>query len=166
MVRPMSTVEAGKVVTFHYTLRNPGGDVIDTSDGGEPLAYLHGASNIVTGLEAQLAGRAEGDKIAAVVPPREGYGEKSGPGPQAVPREAFPDGVELFVGMQFEAETEDGHDVQLFIVQVGDEAVLVDTNHPLAGVTLHFDVEIVGVRDATDEEKAHGHPHGPGGHDH
>lgn len=162
----MSTVEAGKVVTFHYTLRNPNGDVVDTSDGDEPLAYLHGSSNIVSGLEAELAGKALGDKVQAVVPPKGGYGEKDGPGPQGVPREAFPDDVELSIGMNFVAETDDGDEVMLWVVEIGDEQVMVDNNHPLAGVTLHFDVEIVGVRDATDEEKAHGHPHGPGGHDH
>jgi len=162
----MSTVEAGKVVSFHYTLRNPDGEVVDTSDGDEPLAYLHGSSNIVSGLEAQLVGHAVGDKLQAVVPAREGYGEKSGPGPQGVPREAFPADAELEVGMNFVAETDDGNEVMLWVVEIGEEEVLVDDNHPLAGVTLHFDVEVVEIRDATDEEKTHGHPHGPGGHDH
>ncbi|MCP4873453.1 MAG: peptidylprolyl isomerase [Proteobacteria bacterium] len=162
----MSTVEAGKVVSFHYTLTNPNGDVLDTSDGDEPLVYLHGAKNIVVGLEAALDGKAVGDKVQTVVPPKEGYGEAEGPGPQGVPRSAFPEGVELSVGMNFEAEADDGSVMLLWIVAIGDDEVMVDGNHPLAGQTLHFDVEILEVRDATDEEKAHGHSHGPGGHDH
>ncbi len=162
----MSNVAQGKVVEFHYTLKGPEGDVIDSSDGGDPLAYLHGAANIVTGLEKQLEGREVGDALDVVVPAREGYGEKEGPGPQSVPRSAFPDDVELHPGMSFVAEGPQGQQIPLWITSVEDEQVMVDQNHPLAGVDLHFHVEIVTVRDATDEEKAHGHVHGPGGHHH
>jgi FKBP-type peptidyl-prolyl cis-trans isomerase SlyD len=158
-------VESGTVVTMHYTLKDPEGEILDTSSGREPLAYLHGASNIVPGLERQLTGKRVGDSVQAVVPPAEGYGERQGP-PQPVERSAFPADAELEPGMQVMAQTKDGQAFPLWIVQVTGEEVLVDANHPLAGVTLHFDVEITSLRHASEEEKAHGHPHGPGGHDH
>lgn len=154
-----------KVVSIHYTLRDDDGDVIDSSSGGEPLEYLHGAGNIVPGLERQLAGKRIGDKLTAVVKPEDGYGVPQGPGPQAVPRASFPEDVELEEGLQFFAGGPDG-DIPLWVVAVEDDVVLVDANHPLAGVTLHFEVEVVGLRDATADEKEHGHPHGEGGHHH
>lgn len=157
-------VEAGTVVIMHYTLKDPAGVVLDSSSGREPLAYLHGAKNIVPGLERQLAGKRAGDTVSAVVPPEEGYGERQGP-PQAIERSAFPEGVELAAGMQVVAHGRDGQSFPLWIVEVADEQIVVDPNHPLAGVTLHFDVEITDVREASEGEKAHGHPHGPGGHD-
>jgi len=160
----LSTVAEGKVVSFHYTLTAPDGAVLDTSDGGEPLMYLHGADNIVTGLEKQLQGKSVGDRFEAVVPPSEGYGEKEGPGPQAVPRAAFPPEAEIAVGVQFVAEGEGGQEIGLFVTSIAEDEVFVDTNHPLAGVELRFSVEVAGVRDASEEEVAHGHPHGPHGH--
>jgi FKBP-type peptidyl-prolyl cis-trans isomerase SlyD len=160
------TITDGKVVQFHYTLADPDGNVLDTSDGSEPLAYLHGADNIVTGLEKQLAGRKVGDAFDAVVPPAEGYGERQGPGAQAVPRSAFPDEIELMPGMHFLAADDDGNETPLWVVGIQDDNIFVDVNHPLAGVELRFKVEIASIRDASDEEKAHGHPHGPGGHHH
>jgi FKBP-type peptidyl-prolyl cis-trans isomerase SlyD len=159
-------VAAGKVVSIKYTLRDDDGDVIDASDDGDPLEYLHGADNIVPGLERQLLGKKLGDKLEAVVPPEEGYGLSEGPGPQPVPRTAFPEGAELEEGMQFFARGPDGHEMPLWVVEVNDDHIVVDINHPLAGATLHFDVEILAIRDATAEETAHGHPHGPGGHHH
>lgn len=161
-----TTITAGKVISIHYTLRDEDGDVLDSSAGGQPLSFLHGAGNIVPGLERQLTGKQVGDKLAAVVPPDEGYGMPQGPGPQPVPRSAFPSDIEVESGLQFMARGPGGEAIPLWVVEVVDETVLVDANHPLAGVTLHFDVEVVGVRDATDEEKAHGHPHGDGGHHH
>jgi FKBP-type peptidyl-prolyl cis-trans isomerase SlyD len=158
-------VADGTVVTMHYTLKDPQGEVLDSSSGREPLSYLHGASNIVPGLERQLAGKRVGDTVAAEVPPAEGYGERQGP-PQPVERSAFPEGSELAPGMQVVAEGPDGKSFPLWIVEVTDDKVMVDANHPLAGVTLHFDVEITELRAASEQEKAHGHPHGPGGHDH
>lgn len=155
----MSTpIEEGKVVNIHYTLKNDEGEVLDSSSGGDPLAYLHGAENIVPGLERQLAGHAPGDKFEAVIPPTEGYGERSEIDPQQVPRSAFPDGADLQEGMQVVAQGPNGK-FPLWVVGVGDEHVLLDPNHPLAGVTLHFDIEVKDVRDATEEEKEHGHPH-------
>ena len=155
----------GTVVTMHYTLKDSEGQVLDTSSGREPLSYLHGASNIVPGLERQLAGKSVGDSFTAEVPSEEGYGERQGP-PKQVDRSAFPEDAELAPGMQVMAQSEDGKSFPLWILDVSDDAVVVDTNHPLAGVTLHFDLEITGVRAATEEEKSHGHPHGEGGHHH
>ncbi len=153
-------IEAGKVVFFHYTLTDETGEVIDSSEGAEPLPYLHGAGNIVPGLERQMVGKCVGDRFEAVVPPEEGYGLPEGPGPQAIPRDAFPEDAELEEGLQFMAEDEDGESIPLWIVSIEDDAVIVDQNHPLAGVTLHFSIHITELRDATEDEIAHGHPHG------
>lgn len=160
------SIADGKVVEFHYTLTDGDGNVIDSSSGRDPLAYLHGASNIVPGLERQMADKAVGDKFMAVVPPAEGYGERHEGAGQTVPRTAFPDDLDVQVGMTFMARADNGQQVQVWVSGVQGDQVLIDLNHPLAGATLHFDVEVVTIRDATDEEKAHGHPHGPGGHDH
>lgn len=159
---PVSTtpITTGKVVFFHYTLTDADGEVIDSSEGMEPMPYLHGAENIVPGLERQMEGRLVGDRFTAVVPPEEGYGEVEGPGPQTIPRDAFPEDAELEEGMQFAAQDEEGNEMPLWVVSVEDDVVIVDQNHPLAGVTLHFQVEIVDMRDATEVEIAHGHPHG------
>lgn len=158
------TVTTGKVVSLHYTLTDDDGRVLDSSSGGDPLHYLHGADNIVPGLEQQLSGKAVGDSLKAVVPPELGYGERIG-APRPVPREAFPEDIELEEGMQIVAQGPDGDVIPLWIVGVDDQEVLVDRNHPLAGVTLHFDVKVMAVRDATAAELAHGHPHGHDGHD-
>jgi FKBP-type peptidyl-prolyl cis-trans isomerase SlyD len=156
----------GAVVTIHYTLKNPEGEVIDSSVGGEPMDYLHGAENIVPGLESKLTGLAVGAKIQAVVAPEDGYGERSGPEPQPVPRSSFPDEADLHEGMQVMARGPEDETFALWVVGVDEDSVVLDHNHPLAGVTLHFDVEVTGIRAATEEEVAHGHPHGPGGHHH
>ncbi|HHO53098.1 MAG TPA: peptidylprolyl isomerase [Deltaproteobacteria bacterium] len=155
------SIENGKVVTIHYTLTSDEGETLDTSVGGDPLAYLHGANNIVPGLEAALAGRAIGDTVETRVSPEQGYGPRVGE-PEAVPRVAFPEDVELAPGMLFNAETPDGRVVSFQIDRIEDETVYVDHNHPLAGAHLNFSVEVVGIRDASAEEQAHGHPHGPG----
>ena len=151
------------VATIHYTLKNAEGEVLDTSDGADPLFYLHGGGNIVPGLEEELTGKSVGDKMSVVVPPEKGYGVRGGPGPQPVERSAFPPEVELEAGMQFHAEAPDGSPLTLWISAVEGDQVLVDANHPLAGVTLHFDIEVTGIRSATEDELAHGHPHGPDG---
>lgn len=153
----------GKIVTFHYTLTNDAGEVIDSSSDGDPMEYLHGADNIVPGLERQLTGRGVGDRFTADVPPEEGYGVRDGGGPQAVPRSAFPPNAELIAGMQFAAQGPDGSIVPIWVTRVDDDTVFIDRNHPLAGETLHFQVDIVAIRDATSEEMTHGHPHGPAG---
>ncbi len=160
------TLEAGKVGIFHYTLKNDAGEVLDSSAGGMPLAYLHGHGNIVPGLEKELEGKTTGDSLSVVVPPAEGYGERMGPGPQAVHRSEFPKGFEPVAGQPVRAETSDGRAVTIWITKVQGAQVYVDANHPLAGENLHFDVDIVGVRDSTEDERQHGHAHGVDGHAH
>jgi FKBP-type peptidyl-prolyl cis-trans isomerase SlyD len=160
------TVAAGKVVHMHYTLTSPEGEVLDSSEGREPLAYLHGASNIVPGLERQLTGLAVGDHVDAVVPPEEGYGERNPDATHVLPKSAFPEDFPIAVGTPLALQAEGGQVLHCFIIAVRDDAVMVDANHPLAGVTLSFSVDIVEIRDATAEEMTHGHPHGPGGHHH
>lgn len=160
------TLTHGKVGIFHYTLTDDGGARIDSSRGGSPMAYLHGFSNIVPGLEKELEGKTIGDSMVVVVEPSEGYGEKQGPGPQAVHRSEFPKGFEPAVGRPIQAQDGDGQPLMLWITKVEGAQVWIDVNHPLAGKTLHFDVEIVAVRDATEDEKVHGHAHGIDGHAH
>ena len=159
----MSTVADGKVVIMHYTLKNAAGETLDSSVGKEPLPYLQGANNIVVGLEKGLAGAAVGETRDVEVSPAEGYGERQGPGPQPVPRNQFPAGVDLQPGMGFQAQADDGQMMVVYIAKVDETTVWVDGNHPLAGETLYFNVEIVNVREATDAEVASGQPHSVGG---
>ncbi len=159
------TITAKKVVTLAYILRDDSGEIIDQSQDGSPLLYLHGAMNIVPGLEEQLEGAAAGETINAVVPPEKGYGPRIGEA-QEVPRRLFPEGAELFAGMQVIAHDDQGRQVPFFVTGFTEETVTVDPNHPLAGETLHFEVTVEALRDATAEELQHGHPHGPGGHHH
>ncbi|MCA1769703.1 MAG: peptidylprolyl isomerase [Halomonas sp.] len=158
-------IAQNSVVSFHYTLTNDTGEVLDSSEGREPLTYLHGAGNIVPGLEKELEGRQAGDKLSAVVEPGEGYGEKQEQLVQEVPRDAF-QGVEgIEPGMQFQAQTQGGP-LMVTVTSVEGDTVTVDGNHPLAGQTLNFAVEIASVREASEEELEHGHVHGEGGHQH
>lgn len=160
-----SVIGDGKVATFHYTLTNDGGEVLDTSSGREPLAYLHGAGNIVPGLEQQLVGKQIGDRFEAKVTPEDGYGVRDGQA-QPVDRAAFPPSAKIEPGMMFQAQTPEGDMIPLWVDRVEADTVWVDENHPLAGVTLHFAVEVVAIREATEAEMEHGHPHGPDGHSH
>ena len=153
------------VATFHYTLTDASGKVIDSSVGGEPLAYLHGAGNIVPGLERELAGRSEGDKLEVTVQPEDAYGMPNPAMVQVVPRQAFQGVDDLEVGMQFQAQTPQGA-LPVVVSKVEGDEVTVDANHPLAGQVLHFAVEVTAVRDASVEELMHGHVHGEGGHHH
>ncbi len=159
-------VEDGQIVTLHYTLTNSEGEVLDSSEDSEPLLYLHGGGNIVPGLENALTGHVAGDHLQVTVKPADGYGDRVGPGPRPVPRNEFPDDVDLEPGMQFLTEGAGGEAVPVWITDVGADTVQVDFNHPLAGETLHFDVTVVETRPATEEEMEHGHPHGPEGHHH
>lgn len=164
-----ATVTSGKVVVMHYTLSNDEGQTLDSSVGGEPMAYLQGAHNIVPGLEKALEAKSVGFKEKVVVEPALGYGERVDTPPESVPRTAFPEQLDIQPGMQFVAEGEGGKQVPIWVLGIKDDQVLVEAQHPLAGVRLSFDVEIVNIRDATDDEKAHGHPHGidgTGGHGH
>ena len=166
MTDAKQTVTAGKVISLEYTLRDAEGQIIDESGPGGPLDYLHGADNIVPGLERKVQGSSVGDELSVVVDPADGYGERQGQGPTPVPRDAFPEDAELEAGMHFVAQSDDGTMVPLWVVKVEDDEVFVDPNHPLAGVTLHFQVKVVAIRDATGEEMEHGHAHGAHGHGH
>jgi FKBP-type peptidyl-prolyl cis-trans isomerase SlyD len=158
-------IAADRVVTIHYTLKDDAGTVLDSSAGGDPLAYIQGHGNLVAGLEKALEGREDGDSLTVVVPAAEGYGIRNETLIQRVPKRALQGSGAIQKGMQFQARTEDG--MRLFTVTaiVGD-MVTLDGNHPLADKNLHFDVKIVGVREATAEELEHGHVHGAGGHHH
>jgi FKBP-type peptidyl-prolyl cis-trans isomerase SlyD len=158
-------VAENNVVVIDYTLTNNEGEVIDRSEGAGPLAYLHGSGNIINGLEDALLGKEAGDEVKASIEPKDGYGEHVEDMKQEVPRELFAgiDNIEL--GMQFESETDQGP-VMVTVVELEEEMITVDGNHPLAGVHLNFDVTIREVREATKEELEHGHVHGEGGHHH
>mgnify|MGYP003664625198 CR=1 FL=1 len=158
-------IEKNKVVSMHYTLKDSAGEVIDTSSGKSPLAFIHGLGMIIPGLEKELDGKATGDKLKVEVEPAQGYGERDDNLIQKVPREQFEGAGEIKEGMQFQVDTEMGPLI-VVVVAEDDKEVTIDGNHPLAGVKLFFDVEIAEVRDATKEELDHGHVHGPGGHDH
>lgn len=153
------------VVSIEYTLTDDQGNVIDSSVGGEPLAYLHGAGNIIPGLEEALEGKAVGDSFKVTVQPSEGYGEKDEGLLQVVPRSMFRGVDQIEPGMQFHAQTDYGMQV-ITVAKVEGDNVTVDGNHPLAGQNLNFDVKVLEVRAATAEELEHGHVHGAGGHHH
>ncbi len=158
-------IESNSVVTLHYTLKDNDGKVIDQSDDGSFL-YMHGAMNIIPGLENALAGKSAGDEISVKVSPEEGYGVKDDARIQEVPKEMFDSADEIKVGVQFHAQGPDGSAVVVTVVEVKDEAVVIDGNHALAGMDLNFEVNIVDVREASAEEIEHGHVHGPHGHQH
>lgn len=155
------------VASFDYTLTGPDGNVIDSSEGQEPLPYLHGHGNIIPGLECELEGKTVGDVLKVTVAPAEGYGEFLEELVTPVPRDAFEGTDTIEEGMQFHAQTPDG---QMRVVTVkgtdDDGNVIIDGNHPLAGIELTFDVTIREVREASPEELEHGHVHGPDGHEH
>jgi FKBP-type peptidyl-prolyl cis-trans isomerase SlyD len=157
------SIKKDSVVTFNYTLKDDAGEVIDSSPAGEPLAYLHGHGNIVPGLERELEGKAAHDKLSVKVAPADAYGEYSKELVQKVPRRSLKGIAKITVGMRLHAQTAEGPRAVTVTAVTGD-MVTIDANHPLAGQNLNFDIEIVDVRDATEEELAHGHVHGPGGH--
>jgi FKBP-type peptidyl-prolyl cis-trans isomerase SlyD len=153
-----------KIVSLHYTLTDDHGDLLDSSHGREPFSYLHGHGHIIPGLEAELEGCEVGFNAAIQVAPAKGYGEYN---PQAVfevPRDRFPPSEDIQTGMQVQGEGEHGI-LNFTVVEVNDQGVVLDANHPMAGKTLNFQVEVLQVRDATAQELAHGHSH-PDGHDH
>ena len=147
-----------KVVSIHYTLTDASGEQLDSSVDGDPLRYLHGVGNIVEGLEKALIDKEQGDALQVVVEPAEGYGDYNDGLKQTVPKAAFEGVDNIEVGAQFQAQSDQGA-VSVVVTEVSDENVVVDGNHPLAGETLHFDVTVTEVRDASEEEIAHGHEH-------
>lgn len=149
-------------VQFHYTLTNSSGEQLDSSHGEEPLSYLHGAGNIIPGLEAALAGKTAGESFSVTIPPADAYGEIDDSMVQIVSKKMF-DGMDIEIGMQFHADVSHGAGV-ITVTEIQGDDVTVDGNHPLAGETLIFDVNVVDVRQATADEMAHGHIHGAGCH--
>ena len=152
------------VVTLHYTLTGDDGSVIDASRD-EPLSYLHGHGNLIPGLEKALEGATAGFQSRVSLEPKDGYGERRDEMVIGVARDQFDPAMKLEPGVQVQANGPQGV-VVFTVVEIGDDEVTLDGNHPLAGANLHFDVEITDVRAATAEELAHGHVHGPGGHHH
>ena len=160
-------VEANKVVSFHYSVSDSGGTPIDSSrERGEPLTVLIGHGNIVAGLEKALLGRAVGDRFEVSVAPADAYGERRANYTQRVPKKYFENAENLHPGMSTLLQTREAGPRMVVVHKVGSSVIDVDLNHPLAGKTLAFDVEITDVRDATSEETAHRHAHGAGGHEH
>ena len=158
-------IEDKKVVSFHYTLTNQDGQQLESSREGEPMSYLQGARNIIPGLEKALEDKAAGEKIKAVIPPEDGYGIREEALVKELPLSNFQNPDEVEVGAQFQAETSQGPRLAT-VTKIDDKNVTVDLNHPLADQTLNFDIDVVAVRDATEEELTHGHVHGPEGHGH
>ncbi len=148
-------------VSIHYTLTNDQGEQLDSSRGGEPLVYLHGHGNIIPGLENALSGKEINDTFVVTAQPAEAYGERNEQLIQIVPDTMFSETDQLEVGMQFHAETNQGMNV-VTITDIQDDKVTIDGNHPLSGVALTFDVEVVEIRSATDEEIEHKHIHSAG----
>ena len=161
----MTTIAKDTAVKFNYTLKDDEGNILDQSPEGQPLAYLHGHSNIIPGLEQQLEGKSAGERVNAVVEPVDGYGEYQELAVQKVPRDNFQGVEDIQAGMQFQSEA-GGQVMLVTVTDVNDEEVTVDANHPLAGKRLTFDVEIQEVRAATEDELNHGHVHGAGGVEH
>ncbi len=153
------------VVLFHYTLRNGAGEELETSRGGEPSAYLHGADNIIAGLEKAMEGKTTGDTFTAELAAADAYGEPEADRQQRVPVKHLIYKGKLKPGMTVSLNTSRGQ-VPVTVIKAGRHSADIDTNHPLAGQDLAFDIEIMDVRAATQEEVAHGHAHGPGGHHH
>ena len=159
------TIQDRKAVSFHYTLSNQDGEQIETTKNREPMTYLHGAYNIIPGLETAMAGRSVGDEFQVTIEPADAYGEKKEAKFQRIPAKHFRFPKKLKPGQVVGLQSKKGP-VQVTIIKIGRFNVDVDTNHPLAGQVLTFEVEVSAVRDATKEEIAHGHVHGPGGVDH
>jgi FKBP-type peptidyl-prolyl cis-trans isomerase SlyD len=148
-----------QVVSIDYELKNDDGDVLDTSAGQQPLTYLHGTGGLIPGLEKALEGKAAEDELQVSIPPEEAYGEFNEDLVQKVSKAAFEGAEKVEAGMQFQAQGNNGEVQRIMVVEVEGDDVTIDANHPLAGQTLHFSVQVREVREATEEEKAHGHAH-------
>lgn len=157
-------VAANTVVKLKYTLKNEAGEVVDTTEGRSPFLYLHGTGAIVAGLEKALEGKAEGDSVEVRLTPEEGYGVRDESRVRNIPLRKIRD-KRPQPGQRYPAEV-DGRMQLVQVESVRGDYARIDANHPLAGMTLHFQVEVVGLREATPEEIAHGHVHGEGGHQH
>lgn len=158
-------VDKNKVVTFHYTLKDVSGEEMESSREAEPMTYLHGGNNIIIGLEKAMQGHEAGDTFEVTVGPEEAYGIRQEANIQRIPLKKLKGVGKIMPGQVLNLQTKDGP-VQVTVVKMGRFNVDVDANHPLAGETLTFDIEVTEVRDASPEEIEHGHVHGPGGHEH
>lgn len=158
-------IEKDKVVTFHYKLSEVGGEEIEGSDANEPMAYLHGHGNIIASLEEALAGREANESLSVNLSPEQAYGVRNEEAKQRIPIKHIIEKKRLRPGQVVSVQTDKGVR-QVQITKVGKFNVDVDTNHPLAGLALQFDIDIKEVREATADELSHGHAHGPGGHQH
>ena len=158
-------VSNGKVVSIHYTLKDDEGTILDSSSGKDPLAYLHGANNVISGLETAMEGKKPGENFSVRIEPTEAYGEKDDTKLQTLDRSMFGE-HEVQIGQQFHAADPEGNSIVVTVTNIDGDEIIIDGNHPLAGITLNFDVEVVDIRDASDEEISHGHVHGEGGHHH
>ena len=154
-------IEKNRVVTFEYTLTDNDGEVIDSSEGGEPLSYVHGVGGLIQGVEEALEGKASGDQLNITVPPEKAYGDRDDELVDVVGRDAFGDVEDLDIGMRFRAQTDDGEHM-VVVTQIEGDQVTLDGNHPLAGMQLNFDIKVKDVREASAEELEHGHVHGDG----
>ena len=161
------TIVKHSIATLHYTLKDDAGEILDVADENNPFLYMHGVGGMIPGLEKALENKAAGDHIVVSVPPAEAYGERNPSLTQDVPRDMFSgiEDEEMVVGAQFQAQTDQGVEI-ITVAAIEDDIIKIDGNHPMAGETLHFDVTILDIREATEEEISHGHPHGPGGHQH
>ncbi len=158
-------IENDRVVAIDYRLTDDDGQLIDSSEGREPLSYLHGSGGLIPGLEKELAGKSAGEQLEVIVAPEDAYGAYDDELKQEVERDRFADSDTIEVGMRFRVPTQDGGQGVVEVVEVNDDTVVVDGNHQLAGKRLHFDVTVREVREATEQEIEHGHVH-DGGHDH
>ncbi len=154
------------VVSINYTLRNSAKEILDQSSAEDPLLYLHGHSQIIPGLESALSGKTQGDKFSIEIAAADGYGELDDNLRIQVPKAELPAGAPIELNTVFELAGDNDHTMLARLVEINDDSVTLDANHPLAGESLFFEVEIVNVREATKEEVEHGHAHGPGGHHH
>ena len=154
-------IQTKKVVAIHYTLKNDAGEVMDSSQGQQPLSYIQGIGMLIPGLEKELEGKKVGDKLQVVIEPKDAYGERDDQLSRVVPKGHFPSG-DIQEGMKLQVGS-DARPMVVIVTKVEGDEVTVDANHPMAGIRLHFDVEVTEVRDATQEELDHGHVHGPGG---
>ena len=158
-------IQKDKVVSIHYTLKDDDGKVLDSSTGKQPLVYLQGHGNLIPGLEAELLGKAKEEKLNVSIAPEKAYGVRQEEMVVELDRSNFENPDTVQPGMQFQAQFDNGTQL-LTVVGVTEDKVKLDGNHPLAGQTLHFDVEVMEVREASKEELEHGHVHGDGGHQH
>jgi FKBP-type peptidyl-prolyl cis-trans isomerase SlyD len=162
----MTVIEEGHVVGYRFTIRGDEGEVLAVTADDEIAYYLHGHGTWPPGLEKHLAGRQPGERFEATLAPSDGFGERQEQQLVPVSRDTFPSDVELAVGMHVAADLDGGDTIALWVAEVSDEQILLDVNHPLAGRTLHVEVEVVSSREASEDELAHGHPHVDGDHHH